>query len=513
MKKYGIVVIHGIGAFLLILLCFVAETNLFKIVSVLGCVFMGMIGQLIWNKTLVEYKNDKNKLSQELAVASGSIKSVSAEIELTVDESNTYSKTLFQQSTQMSGQMAEVNEIITKSSVAMKNLVSLTSTTRDMAFQLDKNSRSSELTIFNSKTEIMNVVEVIGTIKQTSGNATNAIETLKETSQKISSMLKEIIGILSNMKLISMNATIEAARAGEAGQGFTAVASEFKNLTQITEVFVKDIEAQILSMNSDVNKVYCDIGQNNECVDRGVAFSKLIEENLKEMSESFQKVIATVEEMNIISNEQSRISDMVGEQMECMEDLVNITSQNADAVYHSALSQKDRVENIAKMSKKLGVASDELSEIADSTIQLPVQFETKEFMDTLHETAQDFFKIIQTELTSHHKFLTNDPNLHDKLLRTFKEAHKEVVEAVWTNDVNGRFFCSIPSASIANATIREWFQGSIGGEQYISKIYISAITRNPCVTLAIPYYSKGGKIIGIIGVDLNLNGLAIKKRK
>lgn len=513
MKKYGIVVIHGIWALVLVLLCFVVGSNLFKIVSVLGCVFVGIVGQFIWNRALVGNKHDNNKLSQELAVASGSIKSVSAEIELTVDESNTYSKALFQQSTQMAGQMTEVNQIITKSSVAMKNLVSLASTTRDMAFQLDKNSRSSEQIIYNSKTEIMNVVEVIGKIKQTSGYATNAIETLKETSEKISSMLKEITGILSNMKLISMNATIEAARAGQAGQGFTVVASEFKKLTQMTEVFVKDIEVQILSMNSDVNKVFCDIAQNNECVDSGVAFSILIEENLQKMSQSFQKVITTVEEMNTISDEQSKISDMVGEQMECMENLVKITSKNADAVYQSALSQKDRVENIATMSKKLGAASDELSAIAERTIQLPAQYNSKEFLDTLHETAQGFFKLMQAELTSHHAFITNDSNLHDKMLRRFKEAHEEVVEAVWTNDVNGRFFTSIPSASIANATIREWFQASIAGEKYISRIYTSGITKNPCVTLALPYYSKKGEIIGIIGMDLNLNGLEMKKKK
>ncbi len=265
-----------------------------------------------------------------------------------------------------------------------------------------------------------------------------------------------------------------------------------------------------MTMKSDVNNVYCDIAQNNESVDRGVAFSKLIEENLQNMSQSFQKVIIMVEKINAISDEQNRISDMVGDQMESMEDLVIITSQNADAVYHSALSQKNRVENIAKMSMKLGIASDELSEISDSTIQLPARYKTKKFTEILNETAREYFKIIQAELASHDEFLTNDSNVHHKMLGKFIEEHQDVVEAVWTNDINGRFFSSIPSASIANAKIREWFQASIGGEKYISKIYVSGITKNPCVTLALPYYSKENKLFGVIGVDLNLNGLAAK---
>ncbi len=509
-KKYGIISIHLLWMLILGFVYFIAEGRIYLFISMLGFVFTGIVGQTMFHKNSQELKRGKNKLSQELSAASGNIKSVSAEIQLTVDESNTYSKDLFQQSTQMTRQMSEVNQIITESSAAIKNLLSLASDTRNMACQLDSNSRDSEQTISDSKMEIMNIVEVIGKIKHTSNNAANSIETLKETSDRISGMLKEMAGILSKMKLISINASIEAARAGQAGQGFTVVASEFKALSQMTEIFVKDIETQIYAMKNDVNDVYHDIGQNNKNVDNGVAFSKIIEQNLQNMSKSFQKVISVVEEINTISSEQSKISDMVGNQIQCMEDLVNITSQNADTVYRSAVCQKDRVENIAQMSRKLGAASEELWEIADGSIELPAIFTSKRFLIALDETAQQYFRIIQEELINENAFLTNDPSLHHKMLNTFILKHKKTVEAVWTNDINGRFFCSIPSASIANAKIREWFQISIRGEKYISKIYVSGITKNPCVTLAVPYCSGKGEIIGVIGMDINLNGLTSK---
>lgn len=64
-------VTQGIWALVLVLLCFVAETNLYKIVSIFGCFFIGVIGQFIWSRTLVEWGNDKNKLSRELAVDLG----------------------------------------------------------------------------------------------------------------------------------------------------------------------------------------------------------------------------------------------------------------------------------------------------------------------------------------------------------------------------------------------------------------------------------------------------------
>lgn len=513
MAKYRIAAIHFLWMLILGFVYYIAEAKIYLFISMLGFVFTGIVGQTIFYRNIEELKREKNKLSHQLAAASGSIKSVSAEIQLTVDESDTYSKDLFQQSTKMTGQMSEVNQIITESSAAIKNLLSLTGTTRDMAHQLDSNSRASEQTISDSKMEIMNIVEVIGKIKYTSSKAANSIETLKETSDQISGMLKEIAVILSKMKLISINASIEAARAGQAGQGFTVVASEFKALSQMTEIFVQDIETQIFAMKNDVSDVYHDIAQNNENVDNGVTFSKIVEQNLQNMSKSFQNVISMVDEINTICDEQSKISDMVGNQIQSMEELVNTTSQNADTVYRSAVCQKDRVENIAQMSRKLGSASEELSKIADGSMELPDIFKSKRFLAALDETAQQYFKFIQEELVSQNAFLTNDVNLHHKMLHTFIQKHKDTVEAVWTNDVNGRFFCSIPSASIANAKIREWFQVSIGGKKYISKIYISGITKNPCVTLAVPYFTIKNEIIGVLGMDINLNGLTTRLGK
>ncbi|KXL52066.1 methyl-accepting chemotaxis protein 4 [Anaerotignum neopropionicum] len=513
MGKYRIIVTHLVCILILAGLHFINEITLYRVISILTLIFTGIVGQFFYNTNTKKLKTRINKLSQELSAASGSIKSVSAEIQLTVNESDVFSKHLFQQSTQVTHQMTEVNQIIAEAVFAIKNLVSLSSATKEMASELDATSRASAQTISNSKTEILNIVDVIGQIKDTSTKAVKSMETLKETSDSISGMLREITTILAKMKLISINASIEAARAGEAGRGFTVVAAEFKSLSQMTDEFVKGIETQIFSMNSDVVDVYDNITQNNENVSNGVAFSKTIEHDLENMSQSFHTVIDMVEKINHISCEQSAISDQVGNQIGSMEALVNTTSQNADKVYHSALQQKDRVENISQMSNKLSAASQELSEMAESSIELPAYLTSQAFTAALNKTAQQFFVFIQEEIIANTEFLTNDPVAHNKMLQAFMQNHENMVEAVWTNDVNGRFFSSIPPASIANAKIREWFISSVRGEQYISNIYVSGITKNPCVTLAVPYHSQGGEIIGVVGLDINLNGLSLKGAK
>ena len=74
-----------------------------------------------------------------------------------------------------------------------------------------------------------------------------------------------------------------------------------------------------------------------------------------------------------------------------------------------------------------------------------------------------------------------------------------------SNDAKGRFICSVPEAGIANAKIRDWFQKSIRGEEFCSKVYISAITKNPCITLSIPIINDDSVIAGVLGIDLKLN--------
>ncbi|WP_373279320.1 PDC sensor domain-containing protein [Alkalihalobacterium bogoriense] len=43
---------------------------------------------------------------------------------------------------------------------------------------------------------------------------------------------------------------------------------------------------------------------------------------------------------------------------------------------------------------------------------------------------------------------------------------------------------------------------SIKGDVFISPSYISAITKQPCITLAKAFLDDNGKIIGVIGMDI-----------
>ena len=117
------------------------------------------------------------------------------------------------------------------------------------------------------------------------------------------------------------------------------------------------------------------------------------------------------------------------------------------------------------------------------------------------DSAVDAIRKLTGDLTA--RLPEPEPELHRNVLSGLLASH-DFIEAAWTNDMKGRFICSIPEAGIANALIRDWFKRSAAGEEYISRVYISAITRKPCVTYSIPIRDSQGKIVGVFGVDLKL---------
>ena len=110
-----------------------------------------------------------------------------------------------------------------------------------------------------------------------------------------SKRIREIINVVNEIafqtNLLALNAAVEAARAGDAGRGFAVVAGEVRNLAARSAQAAREIQDLI---TDSVNK----IEQGNELVGESGRL-------LGEIINSVQKVVDTIDEMNVASQEQA----------------------------------------------------------------------------------------------------------------------------------------------------------------------------------------------------------------
>ena len=451
-------------------------------------------------ETVDNLRNKLKKFNFELQVAISQVSSVSEHLGITLDENNAFAQQVYAETKEMSQLNSEVNENIGNTLKRVKDVIELLEEAGNTSCEMEKISGSSNEVIKNSLEEILEIVDTINSIQESSQGTLRYMDKLDKTSGEIVHILETVNNVSKQTHLLALNASIESARAGEAGKGFAVVADEIRKLAEDSGAAVKDVNRLINSIKEEVKCVFDVVRENSSRVEKGVSLTRTIEENLEKINLSYNEVLEMVKRINSISEKEVSLTGEAGKEIEAVERVIRITARSVEEVKESVHKQKHRIEDLAEMGSRLNEASMNLSKLIEST--------DVSFMSEINAEAaasiEDAVKILQKDLKANNSLLSLDKTIHKNLLQDILRKY-DFIEAVWTNDKKGRFICSVPEAGIANANVREWFKKSIRGEEYVSPIYISAITKNPCITLSAPIKDSSGAIVGVIGIDIKFD--------
>lgn len=155
------------------------------------------------------------------------------------------------------------------------------------------------------------------------------METLGDRTERISEVVSLIRTVADKVEMLALNAALEGVRAGEAGEGFTLVAAEMRNLAEEVVQSLEDVRSVTTDIATAARHTTEAATQGHEIAERTAAASRRMREVSAQQAESIKGAATATDDIARVARE---ISESSAETLHASAELKSLADRLEGAV-------------------------------------------------------------------------------------------------------------------------------------------------------------------------------------
>jgi methyl-accepting chemotaxis protein len=200
----------------------------------------------------------------------------------------------------------------------------------------------------------------VQTIASVAEETLQRVTVLNGYSNEIGQVVRSIVEIANQTKLLALNASIEAARAGEHGSGFAVVAGEVRKLADSSSASAVHIATLLNNIQTEAERIHEKMNDGTREITEGVVLSERVEASFASILERFKFVTDQIQDISAATEEMSAGSEEVAASVGDIVDIAKAAAERMQLISELTNKQLGGAKEIAESAMKLSETSHEM---------------------------------------------------------------------------------------------------------------------------------------------------------